>query len=197
MAAAEVVKGHLELSVEEASGRDDKTGVYLWDNIPDAYVKVEIRGGPRNVKVQTKKAIVKAETLTWREKISIEVLEGATELRLMLCREKLQGTRKGTAVIAACGIYVNDILEAVPIDKYFELFKPNAGGEGGLIRIAINFIKLEQNVGAGSTTDISSRAIAGTTVKAEPQDKRKKRGLLFLGIAAAAVAGGLMIAKRK
>lgn len=196
MAAAEVVKGHLELSVEEASGRDDKTGVYLWDNIPDAYVKVEIRGGPRNVKVQTKKAIVKAETLTWREKISIEVLEGATELRLMLCREKLQGTRKGTAVIAACGIYVNDILEAVPIDKYFELFKPNAGGEGGLIRIAINFIKLEQNVG-GSTTDISSRAIAGTTVKAEPQDKRKKRGLLFLGIAAAAVAGGLMIAKRK
>ena len=32
-----------------------------------------------------------------------EVLEGATELRLMLCREKRTGTRVGTSVIAACG----------------------------------------------------------------------------------------------
>lgn len=38
------------------------------------------------------------------------------------------------------GIFVSDILEAVPIDRYFELFKPNAGGEGGLIRIRLNFI---------------------------------------------------------
>lgn len=30
---------------------------------------------------------------------------------------------------------MTDILDAVPIDKYFELFKPNAGGEGGYIRI--------------------------------------------------------------
>ena len=39
------------------------------------------------------------------------------------------------------GIFVNDILDAVPIDKYFELFKPGAGGEGGYIRISINFVK--------------------------------------------------------
>lgn len=39
------------------------------------------------------------------------------------------------------GIFVNDILEAVPIDKYFELFKPNAGGEGGYMRIGMNFVK--------------------------------------------------------
>ena len=32
-----------------------------------------------------------------------DVLEGANELRLMLCREKFQGTKKGTSVIAACG----------------------------------------------------------------------------------------------
>jgi hypothetical protein len=32
-----------------------------------------------------------------------ELLEGANELRLMLCREKIQGTKKGTSVIAACG----------------------------------------------------------------------------------------------
>ncbi|KXZ43312.1 hypothetical protein GPECTOR_94g634 [Gonium pectorale] len=59
----------------------------------------------------------------------------------MLCREKFQGNKKGTSVVAACGIYVNDILEAVPIDKYFELFKPNAGGEGGFIRIRMNFVR--------------------------------------------------------
>jgi len=34
---------------------------------------------------------------------------------------------------------VDDILEAAPIDKYFELFKPKNGGEGGFIRVAINF----------------------------------------------------------
>ena len=36
---------------------------------------------------------------------------------------------------------MNDILDAVPIDKYFELFKPGAGGEGGFIRIGMNFTK--------------------------------------------------------
>jgi hypothetical protein len=32
-----------------------------------------------------------------------EVLEGANELRIMLCKEKFNGTKKGTSVIAACG----------------------------------------------------------------------------------------------
>jgi len=34
---------------------------------------------------------------------------------------------------------VSDILDAVPIDKYFELFKPSAGGEGGFIRLGLDF----------------------------------------------------------
>jgi hypothetical protein len=37
------------------------------------------------------------------------------------------------------GIYVEDILDAVPIDKYFEMFKPKNGGDGGFIRVAMNF----------------------------------------------------------
>ena len=32
-----------------------------------------------------------------------ELLDNANELRLMLCREKYQGTKRGTSVIAACG----------------------------------------------------------------------------------------------
>ena len=32
-----------------------------------------------------------------------ELLDGGDELRLMLCREKFQGTKRGTSVMAACG----------------------------------------------------------------------------------------------
>ena len=36
-------------------------------------------------------------------------------------------------------------MDAVPIDKYFELFKPGAGGEGGFIRISMDFVKTLQD----------------------------------------------------
>ncbi len=32
-----------------------------------------------------------------------EVLEGASELRIMLCKEKRSGSSVGTSVVAACG----------------------------------------------------------------------------------------------
>ena len=52
--------------------------------------------------------------------------------------------------IGITGIYVNDILEAVPIDKYFELFKPKNGGDGGYIRVAMNFSKDTPEDAAGA-----------------------------------------------
>ena len=58
-------------------------------------------------------------------------------------------------LVALCaGIFVNDILDAVPIDKYFELFKPGAGGEGGFIRIGMNFVKSlkDRRPAAGTAT---------------------------------------------
>ncbi|GFR43547.1 hypothetical protein Agub_g4640 [Astrephomene gubernaculifera] len=140
---ADVPKGYISIVVEEATGKTQRDQ-FTWDTNAgafEAFVKVEIRGGLRNIKAQTKKAPLIADTITWREELRMEVLEGSSELRLMLCREKFQGNKKGTSVVAACGIYVNDILEAVPIDKYFELFKPNAGGEGGFIRIRMNFVR--------------------------------------------------------
>ncbi|KAK9822175.1 hypothetical protein WJX81_006438 [Elliptochloris bilobata] len=137
----EKVRGYLVISAREASGKNKEEKVVWEPNFVEGFVKVEIRGGPRNVKVQSAPKRVLANSLSWDERLTLEVLEGATELRLMLCREKRTGTRVGTSVIAACGIFVNDILDAVPIDKYFELFKPGAGGEGGYIRISINFVK--------------------------------------------------------
>lgn len=41
--------------------------------------------------------------LMYRKPNCREVLEGCNELRLMLCREKFQGNKRGTSVIAACG----------------------------------------------------------------------------------------------
>lgn len=34
---------------------------------------------------------------------------------------------------------MEDILDAVPIDKWFEMFKPGAAGEGGFIRVHMSF----------------------------------------------------------
>jgi hypothetical protein len=48
-------------------------------------------------------------------------------LRIMLCRPKeSNGERSSSSIVAACGIYMKDILEAAPVDKYFELYKPGA-----------------------------------------------------------------------
>eukprot|EP01023_Acetabularia_acetabulum_P004474 TRINITY_DN11886_c0_g1_i2.p1 TRINITY_DN11886_c0_g1~~TRINITY_DN11886_c0_g1_i2.p1 ORF type:complete len:233 (+),score=40.42 TRINITY_DN11886_c0_g1_i2:235-933(+) len=136
------VRGHLLITVEEASGRN-KHDTFVWDhNNFEGFVKAELRGGEKPVKAQSSKAQVQGTSLTWKEDLKLEVLEGSNELRLMLCREKpasAENKRSGISVIAACGIYVNDILDAVPIDKYFELFKPTQGGEGGYIRVRLNY----------------------------------------------------------
>ena len=44
------------------------------------------------------------------------------------------------------GIFVEDIIDAVPIDKYFEMFKPGAAGEGGFIRVAMAFDEHKEEI---------------------------------------------------
>jgi hypothetical protein len=100
---------------------------------------VEIRGGAKPVKDTTQPKRIVANSASWAQDLVLEVADGASELRVMLCRERRAEGRVGTSVVAACGIFVADILDAVPIDKYFELFKPGAGGEGGFVRIAMGF----------------------------------------------------------
>lgn len=45
------------------------------------------------------------------------------------------------------GIYVRDLLDAVPVDKYFELYT-TAGEEGGFVRIDVNYLLSEQKPSA-------------------------------------------------
>eukprot|EP00879_Flechtneria_rotunda_P008851 GHRR01009271.1.p1 GENE.GHRR01009271.1~~GHRR01009271.1.p1 ORF type:complete len:112 (+),score=13.66 GHRR01009271.1:199-534(+) len=101
--------GYLMITAIEASGKN-KDENYVWDSSDfEGYVKVELRGGARNVKVATKKASVAGTAILWNETMTLEVLEGANELRVMLCRDKMvpsgSGMKRGTSVIAACGVY--------------------------------------------------------------------------------------------
>ena len=105
----------------------------------------------------------------------MECLDGASELRILLCREKKNGDKQGTSIVAACGIYMKEILEAVPIDKYFELFKPGHGAEGGFIRVSVNYLNPEQ-VRNGGLQGIEGR--------------RRKGGFPFIPLFLLAAAGG-------
>lgn len=92
---------------------------------------------------QTTLSRVQDAVVNWDEQLALEHLDGATELRILLCRPKNSGDRS-SSIVAACGIYMRDIMEAVPIDKYFELFKPGHGAEGGFIRIYMNYLRPDQ-----------------------------------------------------
>lgn len=73
-----------------------------------------------------------------------DLTESAQELRLLLCRKTNKDGKERVTVVTACGIFVNDILEAAPIDKYFEMFKPGSGDEGGYVRLKMQMISEEE-----------------------------------------------------
>lgn len=141
------LQGYLVVKVLEAAGQngdDDQ----VWDEtVRDVFVKIEIRGQQnRPVKKQTSVSRVSGGTVSWDEQLALEHYGGSGELRILLCqpKPKKEGEKASSVVLAACGIYMKDILEAVPIDKYFELFKPQEGADGGFIRISMNYLKPDQ-----------------------------------------------------
>jgi len=119
----------------------------------------------------------------------------------MLCRHKISSTsgKLSTSVIAACGIFVDDIVGAVPIDKYFELFKPNGGGEGGLIRICMDFAKdaeaLERKGHLATISIPEDQALGqngGPKSSAEAAPKKKSLLRMLPAVAVCAAAGFLV-----
>lgn len=96
-------------------------------------------------------------------------MDGSGELRILLCRPKPAGER-GSSILAACGIYVRDILDAVPIDKYFELFKPGEGSEGGFIRISMNYLLPDQ------VRNVDGLLNGGASKKSRYAGKWRQRG---------------------
>ncbi|QDZ18345.1 hypothetical protein A3770_01p08630 [Chloropicon primus] len=87
----------------------------------EAFVRVELRGGASQ-KVSTPSTKLKKDTLNFDAKVTLELTDDASELRLLLCKKK-DGVATQNTVLSAAGIYVKDILKAAPIVKYFDLFK--------------------------------------------------------------------------
>lgn len=101
------------------------------------------------------------------------------------------------------GIYVNDILEAVPIDKYFELFKTKGdGGDGGYIRISMDFHEDRRAVTGGRDMLMEHSLSLRREVPAGSAASRSKRGgfpwkLLLVGAVAAAAVGAGVVLKQQ
>eukprot|EP01025_Chloroclados_australasicus_P066810 TRINITY_DN9229_c0_g1_i1.p1 TRINITY_DN9229_c0_g1~~TRINITY_DN9229_c0_g1_i1.p1 ORF type:complete len:190 (+),score=34.28 TRINITY_DN9229_c0_g1_i1:248-817(+) len=178
-------KKFLEVRVEEASGLN-RVEEMMWDkDITEAFVKAEVRGGAKGTqKAATKPAKVENCKMTWREPLYLEISDGnqfASELRLLLCREKTNNGKRSVSVITACGIFVKDIVQAVPIDKYFELFKPGTGEEGGYIRLRMNLV---------SEDEIKRQ-------RSKDKPKQGPLGLIAKLVLAGAVAAAAVVATKK
>ena len=183
--SSQKLQGYLVVKVLEAAGQngDDEP---VWDeSVKEAFVKLEIRGPKaRPVKKQTSTSRVSGGVVTWEEQLALEHYEGSGELRILLCqpKKKVAGEKQSSVVLAACGIYVKDILEAVPIDKYFELFKPGEGADGGFIRISMNYLKPDQ-------------VRNPETLLGKKKGGKGGMGMKLL-IGALVVGGGLLLAKQ-
>jgi hypothetical protein len=66
-----------------------------------------------------------------------------TENHTACGRSATSDLSQSSAFLMCCapGIFVSDILDAVPLQKFFQLFRPAPGGEGGYILISMNFVK--------------------------------------------------------
>jgi hypothetical protein len=135
-------KGVVVIRVKEAQGKN-RAGEVVWDpNFTEGFIRAELRfaDSTKVVENSTTKRVV-ANAMTWDEELRLDVRDNSKELRLMLCKEKKTGNRTGTSCVSACGIFIDDILQAVPINKFFELFKPRQteNPEGGFIKVTITF----------------------------------------------------------
>ena len=104
-------------------------------------------------------------------------------------------------MVAACGLFVKEIIAAVPITKQFELFRPKNAGAGGMIQVAMNFKTPEENTPAKGGRITSAHKIDTATFKrgAEftPLEGEKKGGPLKKLIVLGALAGGAFAAFKK
>ncbi|CAD7702723.1 unnamed protein product [Ostreobium quekettii] len=192
---AESQKRFLYITVQEASGKSKDQEV-LWEpSFTEGFVRVEVRGGPKTIKATTLTQSVQNLAISWKQELRVEVTDESKEMRIMLCKEKPRdatGTRRKTDILAACGIYVKDILEAVPIDKYFELFKPGDSPEralGGFIRVTLRGQSANQGRVPAELARKPTAATQGRAQPSAPADGRKGRGfgriLILCGLAAA------------
>eukprot|EP01023_Acetabularia_acetabulum_P038770 TRINITY_DN37132_c0_g1_i1.p1 TRINITY_DN37132_c0_g1~~TRINITY_DN37132_c0_g1_i1.p1 ORF type:complete len:230 (-),score=59.24 TRINITY_DN37132_c0_g1_i1:283-972(-) len=210
----------LGIKIGTISGKNQKEQ-YVW-GIPElvGFVRVEVKGGQKPVQVSTKKVELNSEqALVLDEELELDIPEGAKEFRILLCHEKqLKGNKRAISVLAACGIYIQDIQDASPLQKTFQLYRPMQAGEGGSVDVYLNYVDkaAEQPPPSTETTQSTStpengqiveqssafekpshQEIQSTTTKLETSDTRqhprklftRNRVILFGAIVAAAIVG--------
>ncbi|KAI3428718.1 hypothetical protein D9Q98_007542 [Chlorella vulgaris] len=190
--------GYLVINVLESAGHDNEDKPVWGDEFTQGHARVEIRGGSKTIKKITSTQAVADNGITWEEQLTLEVLPGASELRIMLCRPK-GAERSSTSIVAACGIYMKDLLDAGPVDKYFELFKPGGGKAGGFIRVAISFLEPDQvrNGTLESEEEQQPARHAHSPVEEQPKQEDRRgvgRALVKLGLLAAGAAAVVVVA---
>jgi len=138
---------HLEVKVLSACGL--VKGVSAWDLTDfDGYVKVEMRGGS-GVVVKARTSAVKSvnQKLQFNEFMTLPIPAAAEEVRLTVCKEKKRGAHGSSVKIANAGIRLRDLLQAVPIERDFNLFKPDeVTTDGGSIKLFFNLSRTSPTV---------------------------------------------------
>lgn len=87
---------------------------------------------------------------------------------MLLCREQTANGKRTVHVVTACGIFVQHILDAAPIDKYFEMFKPGSGSEGGFVRLKMRLLSgpdAKKTKGVASSAGLVCMALAPLTAQ--------------------------------
>ena len=85
-------------------------------------------------------------------------------------------------MVALNMLCAQDILEAAPVDKFFELYKPGGGSAGGFIRVAISFLEPDQ-----------VRGLANPGIEANRGQKKSSGAGLLVGLGVM-VAGAVLFA---
>ncbi|CAG9465539.1 unnamed protein product [Pedinophyceae sp. YPF-701] len=199
------ILGKLNVTVMEVNAWKD--GRYKWgatedeqpdDKVPTScFVKLELKSKSKDPAGDTKSRTRIVETSNGkaflRETLPMEVREGAEELRVIVCRsvKAPDGTQKHS-VIAACGLYIKDVIAVAPIDKYFDLYKPHKGGPGGMIRVKMDFraaTNASDAVGDTGPTMTPAEGVSTGGKKKGGPVKMLMKLVLLGGVAAGAALG--------
>ncbi|GAQ85459.1 hypothetical protein KFL_002360110 [Klebsormidium nitens] len=130
----------------------------LIPGMSEVICRVEISGVAAQ-RAETAPAKVGKAAITWDEKVSLPVYEGAKELRLLLLSPGVSGATPRT--VANGGFYVEDIMASPSNCKWFELFAPG-GNAGGTIKLSILYT-------AATTTERQRRQSVNAETQIEAQ----------------------------
>lgn len=112
-------------------------------------------------KAQTRSYPSVGGAIVWNETFEFEGVTGDEELCLHLCNRKKKD-KKAYRRIAACGLYLKDILGArLPLRNRFQMFTPKKGQEAGELGLHLSWKNVEMST-RGEGMCICTQKLAGS-----------------------------------